>query len=60
MEGRTTFVVAHRLSTIAHADRILVFKEGELVEEGTHDELLTKESGAYQTLHRIQYSTNGV
>jgi len=59
MEGRTTFVVAHRLSTIAHADRILVFKEGELVEEGTHDQLLGKENGVYQTLHRIQYATNG-
>jgi subfamily B ATP-binding cassette protein MsbA len=57
MEGRTTFVVAHRLSTIAHADRILVLKDGELVETGTHDELLEKEDGVYQTLHRIQYAT---
>ena len=58
MEGRTTFVVAHRLSTIAHADRILVLKDGELVEQGTHEELLEKEDGVYQSLHRIQYSTS--
>jgi len=61
MEGRTTFVIAHRLSTIAHADRILVLREGELVEEGTHDSLLTKEDGVYASLHRIQFAgaTNG-
>ncbi len=51
---RTTFVVAHRLSTIRRADRIVVLKEGRIVECGTHDQLLEKE-GIYQRLFRLQY-----
>lgn len=51
MEGRTTFIVAHRLSTIVHADTILVMEAGRVVEQGTHNELLQK-NGAYATLYR--------
>jgi subfamily B ATP-binding cassette protein MsbA len=54
--GRTTFVIAHRLSTISRADRILVFKDGELVEEGNHEELIAKQ-GAYHAMHQIQYAS---
>ena len=49
--GRTVFVIAHRLATIQHADRILVFDHGQLVEEGTHDALLAA-GGAYARLAR--------
>ncbi len=55
MRGRTTFVVAHRLSTIEHADRIVVMKEGEIVEVGNHAELLAR-NGAYANLYNIQFS----
>ncbi len=53
MEGRTTFVIAHRLSTIRKADQILVIEKGEIAEEGTHDELITKE-GRYFDLYTYQ------
>ncbi len=49
MKGKTVIVVAHRLSTIAHLDRILVFDEGHIVEDGSHAELLSQ-GGAYQRL----------
>jgi len=52
-EGRTTFAIAHRLSTIRDADRILVFEDGEIVERGTHDELLGVE-GLYAHLWQVQ------
>jgi len=48
MKGRTTFVIAHRLSTIRQADQILVIETGEIVESGTHDELIKKEGRYYQ------------
>ena len=55
MEGRTCFVIAHRLSTIQNADKILVFKEGNVIEQGTHDELMTL-GGFYATLYNSQFS----
>jgi subfamily B ATP-binding cassette protein MsbA len=54
MRGRTTLVIAHRLSTIERADRILVMEAGQIIEEGSHTELL-KRGGLYSTLHNIQY-----
>ncbi len=48
LKGRTTFVIAHRLSTIRKADQILVIENGEIVERGTHDELIKKEGRYYQ------------
>ena len=55
MEGRTSFVVAHRLSTIVHSDRILVMENGHVVEQGTHGELL-QANGAYTELYNGQFS----
>lgn len=53
MEGRTTFVIAHRLGTIRSADRILVMEQGRIIESGTHDELLAK-SGSYAKMWALQ------
>ena len=54
MEGRTSFIIAHRLSTIRNADLILVMKDGDIVEQGNHDELLAK-NGFYATLYNSQF-----
>ena len=54
MEGKTSFIVAHRLSTIRHADCILVMKEGRIIEQGTHD-CLMKEKGFYYDLYQCQF-----
>ncbi len=54
MEGRTTFVIAHRLSTVQHADRILVLDNGEIVEEGTHQDLVAL-GGLYNHLYALQF-----
>lgn len=54
MEGKTSFIVAHRLSTIRHADCILVMKEGRIIEQGTHDSLM-KEKGFYYDLYQSQF-----
>ncbi len=54
MEGRTSFVIAHRLSTIRDADLILVMREGDIVEQGTHDELLAA-NGFYADLYNSQF-----
>ncbi len=55
MQGRTSLVIAHRLSTIQKADSIVVLQKGEIVEMGTHQELLAKD-GVYSQLHRIQFA----
>ena len=54
-ENRTSFVIAHRLSTIRNADMILVMKDGNIIEQGTHDELLEK-GGFYSDLYNSQFS----
>ena len=54
MEGRTTLVIAHRLSTIRKANRIMVLSDGEIVEEGTHEELLAR-GGEYKKLYLLQF-----
>ncbi|EHW9789911.1 ABC transporter ATP-binding protein [Listeria innocua] len=56
-EGRTTLIIAHRLATIKHADRIVVVNETGIAETGTHDELLAKENGAYKRLYDAQFNT---
>ena len=55
MQNRTVFIIVHRLSTIKNADRIAVINEGELVELGTHDELMAIEKGSYKALYEMQF-----
>ena len=54
MKGRTSFVIAHRLSTIRDADLILCMKDGDIVEQGTHDQLMQKK-GFYANLYNSQF-----
>lgn len=54
MKGRTTFIIAHRLSTVRKADKILVFQKGQIVEQGTHNELVQKTEGVYRKLYEYQ------
>ncbi len=54
-KGRTSIVIAHRLATIKKADKIMVMDSGEIVEMGTHDELLLKENGHYRKLYEVQF-----
>ena len=58
MQGRTTFIVAHRFSTIRNVDRILVLAGGRIVEQGRHEDLLTLD-GEYKRLYEIQFRDNG-
>ena len=58
LEGRTSVVIAHRLSTVRRADQILVVDEGAIVERGTHDELLAR-GGVYADLYRTQFAEDG-
>ncbi len=59
MQGKTTFIIAHRLSTVRKANNILVFKEGTIIESGTHDELVKKEGGEYRRLYELQIGLHG-
>ena len=54
MQGRTTLVIAHRLSTVQRADLIAVLQDGRIVESGRHDELLAR-NGLYASLHQMQF-----
>lgn len=54
MKGRTSFIIAHRLSTIKNADMILVMKDGDIIEQGNHEELLAK-NGFYADLYNSQF-----
>ena len=58
MEGRTSFIIAHRLSTIRNADLILVMKEGDIIEQGNHDQLLAA-GGFYADLYNSQFEELG-
>jgi subfamily B ATP-binding cassette protein MsbA len=55
MQNRTTLIIAHRLSTIEKADQIVVMEHGQVLEQGTHSELLAR-GGHYAALHRLQFS----
>ncbi len=55
MKGRTSFVIAHRLSTVRNADIILVLKDGDVIEQGSHDELMLRENGFYRSLYHSQF-----
>ena len=60
MKNKTVFIIAHRLSTIKNADRIAVINEGELVELGTHEELMNIENGQYKALYEMQFKKQEV
>jgi ABC-type multidrug transport system fused ATPase/permease subunit len=59
LAGRTSFVVAHRLSTIVHADQLLVLDQGRIIERGTHAELLNR-GGVYSNLYRVFVSAQAL
>jgi ATP-binding cassette, subfamily B, bacterial len=56
MKGRTTIIIAHRLATIRKVDKIYVLRDGEIVEEGNHEQLAAKENGFYANLVKLQFS----
>jgi ABC-type multidrug transport system fused ATPase/permease subunit len=60
MQGRTSIVIAHRLSTIRNADKIIVLEKGEIIESGTHEELIKLEDGLYKSLCRLQYDLSSI
>jgi ABC-type multidrug transport system fused ATPase/permease subunit len=56
MKGRTSVVIAHRLATIRNADKIVVLENGNIIEQGTHYELLNNKNGLYKTLTELQFA----
>ena len=58
LENRTAIIIAHRLSTIRNVDKILVLKKGQLIESGTHEELLQQQDGLYASLYKLQMLGN--
>jgi subfamily B ATP-binding cassette protein HlyB/CyaB len=58
-DGRTVFVIAHRLSTVRHANRIITIEHGRIVEDGSHDELI-RSNGRYANLHYLQAGIHDV
>ena len=60
MKNRTVFVIAHRLSTVQNADKIVVINDGQIIEEGKHDKLLSIENGAYKALYNAQFKSKNV
>ena len=59
MEGRTVIIIAHRLSTVRNADKIVVLEDGRIVEEGTHDHLLSRPDSKYKRLYELQFARGG-
>jgi subfamily B ATP-binding cassette protein MsbA len=59
MEGRTSFIIAHRLSTVYRCDKIFVLDHGNIVEEGTHEQLLRNDTGLYKRLYSLQFNDEG-
>ncbi|MEG0114984.1 MAG: hypothetical protein RSA00_01010, partial [Hydrogenoanaerobacterium sp.] len=59
MKGRTSFVIAHRLSTIKDSDMIMVLRDGDIIETGTHDELMAKK-GFYEQLYNSQFAPEDI
>ena len=59
MQGRTSLVIAHRLSTVRNADKIIVINHGSIAEAGTHDELLAAD-GLYASLYAVQFNPSAV
>lgn len=60
MKGRTTFIIAHRISSLMHADEILVLEDGEIKERGTHEDLLENKLGIYRRIYNIQFKDRDV
>ena len=58
MKNKTVFVIAHRLSTIRNADKIVVINEGDIMETGSHEELMAVENGVYQALYNAQFKSS--
>jgi len=57
MKGRTSIIIAHRLSTIREADKIIVLEHGNIIETGSHQELIANEQGLYRYLSLLQFET---